>query len=107
MSMQVDIDTIALDPDVARYVLEYKKLKLEQKQLEEQIADARGRIESAMGDSKIALVDGAPAVRWATVESERFDVKKAREILPPQVLDLLLVKSISKRFTLIDGSDSY
>jgi hypothetical protein len=107
MSMQIDIDTIALDPDVARYVLEYKKLKLEQKQLEEQIADARGRIESAMGDCKIALVDGTPAVRWATVEQEKFSVARARQILAPQVLDLLLVKSTHKRFTLIDGSDSY
>jgi predicted phage-related endonuclease len=105
--MQIDMNTVALDPDVARYVLEFKKLKLEEAQLKEQLADARQRIESAMGEATLALVDGAPAVRWSPVESERFDVKKAREVLPQQVLDLLLVKSFSRRFTLIDGSEIY
>lgn len=107
MSMQIDLNTVALDPDVARYVAEFKKLKLEEALLKEQMADARQRIESAMGEATLALVDGAPAVRWSQVESERFDVKKAREVLPQQVLDLLLVKSSSRRFTLIDGSEVY
>jgi len=107
MSMQIDLETVALDPDVARYVLEFKKLKLEEAQLKEQLADARQRIESAMGEATIALVDGAPAVRWTPVESTRFDVTKAKEILPQQVLDLLMVKSTSRRFTLIDGSEVY
>ena len=105
--MQIDLETVALDANVARYVSEYKKLKLEETLLKEQMADARQRIESAMGEASIALVDGAPAVRWTPVESERFDVKKAREILPQQVLDLLLVRSSSRRFTLIDGSEVY
>jgi len=107
MSMQVDLNTVALDPDVARYVAEFKKLKLEEALLKEQMADARQRIESAMGEATLALVDGAPAVRWSQVESTRFDVTKAKEVLPQQVLDLLMVKSSSRRFTLIDGSEVY
>jgi hypothetical protein len=31
----------------------------------------------------------------------RFDTKRAKEILPPQVLDVLQVQSTHRRFTLV------
>ncbi len=45
---------------------------------------------------------GQQVVRYTTVTSTRFDVKRAKEILPPQVLDVLQVQSNSRRFTLVN-----
>jgi hypothetical protein len=55
-----------------------------------------------MGDSETALYENKPVVRWTRVESRRFDTKKAREILPQQVIDVLEIVSTSRRFTLVD-----
>jgi hypothetical protein len=55
-----------------------------------------------MGSAELALYQNQPVVRWTTVESRRFDTKKAREILPVQVIDLLEVVSQSRRFTLVE-----
>jgi hypothetical protein len=41
------------------------------------------------------------------VESERIDVKKLREVLPPQVLELVTKKSVAKRFTILTGNESF
>ena len=41
-------------------------------------------------------------MRWTTVTSNRFDVKRAKEILPEQVLDLLNVQSTARRFTVVE-----
>jgi len=46
-------------------------------------------------------------VRYALIESERIDTKKLREVLPPQVLDLVTVKSQSRRFTVLTGEEQY
>jgi hypothetical protein len=107
MGMQIDLETVALDPDVARYVLELRKLKAEEAVLKDRMAEIRQHIESAMGESTVALVDGAPAVTWKFVESERIDVKRVRELLPPQALDAILIKSTSRRFVILDGSEVY
>jgi hypothetical protein len=37
--------------------------------------------------------------------STRFDVKRAKEILPPQVLDVLNVQSTHRRFTLVSQDE--
>jgi hypothetical protein len=42
-----------------------------------------------------------PVIRWSVVESKRFDTKRAREILPAQVIDLLEVVSTTRRFTVV------
>jgi hypothetical protein len=44
-------------------------------------------------------------VRFSIVESERLDVKKAREVLPAQVLELLLKKSQSRRFVVLEDGE--
>jgi hypothetical protein len=36
------------------------------------------------------------------VTSSRFDVKRAKELLPQQVLDVLQVQTNSRRFTLVN-----
>lgn len=107
MSMQIDLETVSLDPDVARYVLELRKLKAEEAVLKDRMAEIRQVIESAMGENTIALVDGAPAITWKFVESERIDVKRVRELVPPQVIDAITIKSKSRRFVILDGNETY
>jgi predicted phage-related endonuclease len=107
MSLEINPTEIDFDPEIARWVEEYKRLKVEASQVAEQIDIARSRIEAALGDHEIGTVAGQPVVRWATVESERIDVKKLREVLPPQVLELVTKKSVAKRFTILTGNESY
>ncbi len=42
-----------------------------------------------------------PVVRYTFVESKRFDTKRAREILPAQVIDTLEIISTSRRFSIV------
>jgi len=107
VSLEINPLEIDFDPEIARWVEEYKRLKLEAAQIAEQVDIARSHIEAALGDHEIGTVAGQPVVRWATVESERIDVKKLREVLPPQVLDLVTKVSVAKRFTVLTGNESY
>ena len=107
MSLEINPTEIDFDQSIARWVDEYKRLKLEAAQIAEQIDIARSHIEAALGDHEIGTVAGQPVVRWATVESSRIDVTKLREVLPPQVLDLVTKVSVAKRFTILTGNESY
>ena len=107
MSVEINNIEIDFDPEVARWVDEYKRLKLEAAQIAEQIDIARSHIEAALGDHEIGTVAGQPVVRWSTVESERIDVKKLREVLPPQVLELVTKKSTARRFTILTGDEAF
>jgi hypothetical protein len=55
-----------------------------------------------MGDAELAMYQNRPVIRWTRVESKRFDTKRAREILPEQVIDALEVVSVSRRFTIVE-----
>lgn len=105
MSLEINSQEIDFDPEVARWVGEYKRLKLEAAAIAEQIDIARSHIEAGLGDHTVGTINGEPVVRWSTVESERIDIKKAREVLPPQVLELLTKKSIAKRFQVLTGNE--
>lgn len=107
MSLEINPTEIDFDLSIARWVDEYKRLKLEAAQIAEQIDIARSHIEAALGDHEIGTVAGQPVVRWATVESSRIDVTKLREVLPPQVLELVTKVSVAKRFTILTGNESY
>ena len=107
MSTQISPEIVDFDPSIAHWVEQYRQAKIEIAKLSEHADIARANIEAALGDSQIGTVNGAPVVRWKAVESSRLDVRKAREILPEQVLDLLLVKSSSRRFTLVDPEEVY
>jgi predicted phage-related endonuclease len=48
------------------------------------------------------MYQNRPVIRWTTVESKRFDTKRAREILPPQVIEALETVSTSRRFTIVE-----
>jgi hypothetical protein len=107
MSLQINPEEIDFDPAVAANLSRLRRVKAEIGELQEQADILTEQIKSAMGDALIGTVNGAPAVRWTTVESTRFDVKKAREVLPQQVIDLLEIKSQSRRFTLLDGGEQW
>lgn len=75
------------------------------KVLEEKIAIAREKIQEALGDNEIGLIDGAPVVRWTKVTSTRLDMKKAKEVLDPKILAFLSSESTSRRFTLVEPDE--
>jgi len=107
VSLEINPLEIDFDAEVARWVAEYKRLKLEAAQIAEQVDIARSHIEAALGSHEIGTVNGQPVVRWSTVESERIDVKKLREILPPQALDVVTKRSVSRRFTILTGDEAF
>jgi predicted phage-related endonuclease len=55
-----------------------------------------------MGDAELAMYQNRPVIRWTRVESRRFDTKRAREILPEQVIDALETVSVTRRFTIVE-----
>ena len=75
------------------------------KALEEKVAVAREKIQEALGDNEIGLIDGTPVVRWTKVTSTRLDMKKAKEVLDPKILAFLSSESTSRRFTLVEPDE--
>ena len=102
MSTEGTPGVVDFDDGIAQWLKQYRAAKAEIARWEEVADIARSHIESAMGSAELALYQNQPVVRWTTVESRRFDTKKAREILPVQVIDLLEVVSQSRRFTLVE-----
>ena len=67
------------------------------------IAQARGKIEDALGDAEVGTVAGVPVVKWTTVTSSRFDQKAAREFLGDAAASFM-TETTTRRFTLADPS---
>lgn len=107
MSLQINAEEIDFDPGVIADIARLRLLKAQIGELQEKADILTEQIKSAMGDATLGTVNGAPAVRWSIVESTRFDVKKAREILPQQVIDLLETKAQTRRFQLLDGGEQW
>jgi predicted phage-related endonuclease len=105
MSMEIEKGVVDFDDSIAMWLEQYRSALLKIKEYEE-IADvARSRIEAALGDAQTGLYKGQEVVRWTNVTSTRFDVKRAKEILPPQVLDLLQVQNTTRRFSLVSNEE--
>lgn len=95
-------DGTATDLDaIAGWVTVLREANAAKARAEETAALARTKIEEALGDNEIGLVDGAPAVRWVHVTSTRFDQKKAKAILG-DAAEACMVATESRRFTLVD-----
>ena len=107
MSLQINQEEVDFDPAVARWVEEYRACKAEIKAIEERLDIARSNIEAALGDANTGLVNGQPVVRWMPAKRESIDIKAAKELLPPQVLDVLLRVTESRRFTLLTGQETW
>jgi predicted phage-related endonuclease len=104
--MEIEKGVVVFDDDIAQWLKQYKDALTKVKEWQEVADIARSHLETALGDSEIALYQGKEVVRWSTVESRRFDVKRAREILPPQVIETLEVVNHSRRFSLVNDDPS-
>lgn len=92
--------------EVAGWLAVYRAAAAERKRAEEVMAQAREKIEDALGDNEVGTVAGAPAVRWTYVHSETFDQKKARALLNEDDLAACLVTRTTRRFSLVDAEDT-
>lgn len=102
MTIEIEKGVVILDDDTAAWLRQYREALTKIKEWEE-IADiARSHLEVALGDNEVAMYQGQPVVRWSTVTSKRFDVKKARELLAPEFVAVLETETHSRRFSLVD-----
>jgi predicted phage-related endonuclease len=103
MSMQVEKGVVVLDDNTAQWLKQYREALAKIKEWQEVADIARSHLETALGDCEEGVHNGLPVVRWTQIESKRFDTKRAREILPPQVIEMLEVVQHSRRFSLVDN----
>ena len=102
MSMEVEKGVVDFDESIAMWLDQYRQALVKIKEWEEIGDVARSHIEAALGDNEIGLYNGQEVVRFSTVSTTRFDVKRAKEILPPQVLDMLQIQTNHRRFNVIN-----
>ena len=100
MSMELEKGVVDFDENIAMWLEQYRHALAKIKEWEEVGDVARSHIEAALGDNEVGLYKGQQVVKFTSVVSTRFDVKRAKEILPPQVLDVLQIQSNHRRFTL-------
>lgn len=101
MSMEIEKGVIAFDQDIANWVQQYRNAIEKSKEWQE-IADvARSHIENALGEAEVGLWQGRPVVRYSTVETRRFDAKRAQELLPAELVEKLQVTSTHRRFSIV------
>lgn len=105
MSIELEPGLIELDETAKAWLLAYKDYSAKIAELEEKRALAREHLEAALGEAETACVKGHPVIRFTKVETKRFDTKRAREILPEQVLNALEVLSYSRRFILVKDEE--
>jgi predicted phage-related endonuclease len=101
MSMELEKGVVDFDENIAMWLEQYRHALAKIKEWEEVADVARSHIEASLGDNEVGLYKGREVVRFTSVTSMRFDTKRAKEILPPQVLDVLQVQSTHRRFTLV------
>lgn len=103
MSMQVEKGVVVLDDNTAQWLKQYREALAKIKEWQEVADIARSHLENALGDCEEGVHNGQAVVRWTSIESRRFDTKRAREILPPQVVEMLEVVQQSRRFSLVEN----
>ncbi len=103
MTIEIEHKRVVFDDDIASWLKQYTDALTRIKEWQEVADIARSHLENAMGDAEVAMHNGNEVVRWSFVESKRIDVKKAREILPDQVIQLLEVPTTSRRFTIVES----
>ena len=102
MTQQTTVGVVDLDDNTAAWLDQYKNALARIKEWQEAADVARSHLEAAMGENETAMYQNRPVIRWTRYEQTRLDVKHAKEILPPQILDVLNVKSSIRRFTMVD-----
>jgi len=105
VSVEIETGVVDFDDNTASWLENYKNALTKIKEWQE-IADvARAHIEQSLGDAEVGMYQNQPVVRWSFIETRRFDVKRAKEILPEQVLDTLEVITNSRRFSIVEQSN--
>ena len=102
MTMEIEHGVVDFDDGVGQWLRQYKEAQAEAKKWSEVADIARSHLEAAMGDAELAMYQNRPVIRWTRVESKRFDTKRAREILPEQVIEALEIVSSTRRFTIVE-----
>lgn len=105
VSVEIETGVVDLDVNTAAWLEQYKTTLAKIKELQTVADIARSHIEAALGENQTGMFLNKPVVRWSVVESRRFDTKRAREILPAQVVEALEVVSTSRRFTLVNEDE--
>jgi hypothetical protein len=104
MSVESGTGIVDFDVNTAAWLEQYKSALAKIKELQEVADVARSHIEQALGDNQVGMFLNRPVVRYSFVESKRFDTKRAREILPAQVIEALEVVSTSRRFSIVEDN---
>ena len=102
MSVEIETGVVDFDDNTASWLENYKNALTKIKEWQEVADVARAHIEQSLGDAEVGMYQNRPVVRWSFIETRRFDVKRAKEILPEQVLDTLEVISNSRRFSIVE-----
>jgi hypothetical protein len=107
LTVEIEPGVVVFDDAIASWLKLYEQKKHERKVIDDELLRIREVLEAAMGDANVALHNGQEVARFTTVQAKRFDVKKAREVLPSEFIQLLETTITSKRFTLVghEGSD--
>lgn len=102
MSVEIETGVVDFDNNTASWLENYKNALAKIKEWQEVADVARAHIEQSLGDAEVGMYQNRPVVRWSFIETRRFDIKRAKEILPPQVLDTLEVITNSRRFAIVE-----
>jgi predicted phage-related endonuclease len=105
VSIETDEGVVTFDNNTAAWLENYKNALAKLKEWQEVADVARTHIEKALGNAETGLFENRPVVRWSFVESRRFDTKRAKEILPQDVLNNLELISYSRRFALVEQNN--
>lgn len=105
MSVEIETGVVDFDDNTASWLENYKNALIKIKEWQEVADVARAHIEQSLGDAEVGMYQNQPVVRWSFIETRRFDVKRAKEILPEQVLDTLEVITNSRRFSIVEQNN--
>lgn len=90
-------EPLELPAPIINWLAHYKEIQQQIKDLTEKLDIARAHIELALGEAELGLINGQPAVKWGYIESNRFDQKKAKEILTAdQVAECTVVQRVRR-----------
>ena len=82
MSVEIETGIVDFDSNTAAWLENYKNALAKIKEWQEVADVARAHIEQSLGDAEVGMYQNRPVVRWSFIETRRFDVKRAKEILP-------------------------
>jgi hypothetical protein len=106
MTVQIEPGSVIFDDGTAQWLKQYRDALAKVKEWQEVADIARSHLEAAIGENEHSIYQCQEFFRWTQVTSKRFDVKKARETLPVNVIALFETEQVSRRFTLIDQDNA-